>query len=162
MAMLLLVGGNGPELGDHGVVAHVPVMPGLVFKTAAQARPQLPVAEEPIDEGRRPPRRRLAGEIRGQALGIGPAMAWLVTAHAGNRAGLRPARVPEELLAERDLLWRRPVVIRDEGGPLVEPERKRRRSLRSDHAGAQNDGQDRDGGDDAMLHVMLLPAVPTE
>src|SRR5439155_12908556 len=82
------------------------------------------VAEEPVDDGRRAPRRRFAFEVGGEPLGVGPAVIRLVAADTGDRAGPRPALVPEELLAERDLLGRGWVVIGYEGRLLLEPERQ--------------------------------------
>src|SRR5207247_4982446 len=78
--------------------------PACVSSDARQAGPVLQVAEEPVDDRRRVPRGRLAREGDGERSRIAPAVMRPMAAGAGNRARRRPALVPEELLAERDLL----------------------------------------------------------
>src|SRR2546425_1114481 len=96
-SILLAVGENGAEVGHDRGVAAVVVVLRLILERGAQPRPELPIAEEPVDDRGRAPVRRLALEVRGESLGVGPAVARLVTAHAGDGTGLGPAPVPEEL-----------------------------------------------------------------
>ena len=108
----------------HLLVGLVDVQPGLLLQRGALARPVLPVAEEPVDDRRRVPWRRLTREVRGERSRIAPAVIRPVAADAGDRLRHRPALVPIEFLAERDLLRADGVVVRDFRGVLLETGRQ--------------------------------------
>ena len=75
-----------------------------------------------------------------------------VAGHAGHRPRRRPALVPEELLAERDLLRSDGVVVRDLRGVLLKPHRQFELEVRRRRPAGE---QEEDGGNeksDACSH----------
>src|SRR5262249_27794826 len=148
--------GAGAEVGDYRVVAAIPVVLRLVLERGTQAGPQLAVAEEPVDDGRRPPRRGSAFEVGGEPLGVSPTVGWLGAADAGDGAGLRPPRVPEELLSQRDLLGRGWVVLGLECRLLLESERQYPPGLGALGDGERDDHDESGERDPPPLHVFLL------
>src|SRR5439155_18626714 len=89
-----------------------------------QSGPKLLVAEEAVDDGGSVARRRLALEAEGELAGITPAVLGRVTTRAGHGPGFRPARVPEELLSQCDLLGRGGILVGNVRGLLLEPQGK--------------------------------------
>src|SRR5215831_14319642 len=137
LAKLSLIRRNGSEVLYHHLVGSVAVLQRLLLERGPEASPQLPIAEEAVDKGRRMTRRRLAGKGDRELSRIAPAVVGRMAADTGHGAVGGPALVPEELLPEGDLLRRRRIVVRSIGGIRIETKRELRLELRSDAAGAQ-------------------------
>src|SRR5262245_6144130 len=99
-------------------------MDRLVLQRFSPTGVRLLRAEDPIDYRRRVARRRTAIEPSRELARIRPRMVGQVTGDTGHRAVLRPALVPEELLAEGDLLRRERIVLRDVHGLFLQAERE--------------------------------------
>ncbi len=112
--------GDGPEGLHHLLVGPVTVLDRLLLERGAESGPELAVAEEPVHDGRGVAQSRLAVGVHRELLRVAPPVIGRVAAHARHAPVEGPALVPEELLAEGDLLGRQGVVVRDVRSLLLE------------------------------------------